>query len=78
MLAAYLGVEVGAAYVAAGEPRLAELKPAVVASYLLAPGVFHDAAASCGAGVVSAPLGDHPAVADVVVARYDDTAASVS
>jgi sirohydrochlorin ferrochelatase len=72
MLAARLGVDVTAAFVSAGEPRLADLRPAVVASYLLAPGAFHDAAVGSGAAVVSAPLGDHPAVADVVLARYDE------
>ena len=33
-----------------------------VASWLLAPGVFHRAALGCGADVVAAPLGSHPAV----------------
>ncbi|MBV9096782.1 MAG: hypothetical protein JO079_01880, partial [Frankiaceae bacterium] len=33
MLAEHLGVDVQVAYVAAGEPRLAEVRPAVVASY---------------------------------------------
>lgn len=71
MLGEHLGVEVSVAYVAAGEPRLADVRPSVVAAYLLAPGTFHDAALGCGAPVVSAPLGDHPALAEVVLARYD-------
>jgi sirohydrochlorin ferrochelatase len=71
MLAGHLGVEVQAAFVAAGEPRLRDVNPAVVSSYLLAPGAFHDAAVGTGAGVVSAPLGDHPAIADVVLDRYE-------
>lgn len=33
-----------------------------VAPWLLAPGVFHRAASGCGAEVVAAPLGVHPAV----------------
>jgi sirohydrochlorin ferrochelatase len=69
MLAAHLGAEVTAAFLSAGEPRVDELKPDVVASYLLAPGAFHDAIVTA-APVVSAPLGDHPAVAEVVLSRY--------
>ncbi|MBV9098712.1 MAG: hypothetical protein JO079_11710, partial [Frankiaceae bacterium] len=57
----------------AGSPRLAELQPAVVASYLLAPGTFYDAISGCGARVASAPLGDHPALAEIVLRRYRAT-----
>ncbi|MDQ3989388.1 MAG: sirohydrochlorin chelatase, partial [Actinomycetota bacterium] len=39
----------------------------VVASWLLAPGLFHRAALGCGADVVAAPLGSHPAVVDRLV-----------
>ena len=53
---------------AAGERRVA------VASWLLAPGVFHTRLAAVGADVVAAPLGAHPDVVAAVVARY--TAAS--
>jgi len=70
MLAAHLDVEVSAAFVSAGEPLLRDLAPAVVSSYLLAPGVFHHAAIASGAEIVSAPLGNHPALADVVFDRY--------
>ena len=41
-----------------------------MASYLLAPGVFHDRLAASGAAWVSAPLGDHPAVAGLVIDRF--------
>jgi sirohydrochlorin ferrochelatase len=75
-LAGVLGVEVTAAFVAAGSPRLADVvttaPAAAVASYLVAPGAFHDAIVATGASVVSAPLGDHPAVAEVVLSRYDE------
>jgi sirohydrochlorin ferrochelatase len=71
MLSEHLGVEVEAAFLSAGEPRLADVTPGVVASYLLAPGAFHDKLSASGATVVSAPLGDHPALADVVLSRYD-------
>jgi sirohydrochlorin ferrochelatase len=46
----------------------------VVATYLLAPGVFADQVAdrslAAGAAAVSAPLGAAPEVADVVIERY--------
>jgi sirohydrochlorin ferrochelatase len=41
-----------------------------VASYLLAPGVFQDRLRASGAAWVSAPLGDHPAVAGLVLDRF--------
>jgi sirohydrochlorin ferrochelatase len=69
-LADRLGVPVEPAYVSAGSPRLADVRPRVVASYLLAPGVFHDAVLACGAEVVSAPIGAHPALAEIVLDRY--------
>lgn len=71
LLAGHLGVDVTAAFLAAGEPRLAAVQPAVVASYLFAPGTFYEAVRASGATTISAPLGDHPALADVVLARYD-------
>lgn len=46
-----------------------------VASYLLAPGYFHDQLAKAGADVVTAPLLPAPAVAEVAIARYDDAVA---
>jgi sirohydrochlorin ferrochelatase len=73
-LAERLGVQVRAAFVTAAEPRLAAVRPRegpwVVASYLLAPGVFAEQVAGCGADVVSAPIGAHPAVAEIVLGRY--------
>jgi sirohydrochlorin ferrochelatase len=67
-----LRVPVDVAFVSAGEPRLADLRPAAVASYLLAPGFFHDEVRRLtpGPAIVSEPLGDHPAVAEVVAERY--------
>ena len=41
-----------------------------VASWLLAPGLFQRNLEQCGADVVAGPLGDHPAVLDVLRARY--------
>ena len=48
-----------------GAPRVA------VATYLLFPGLFADKLATAGADVTSAPLGDAPEVAALVLARYD-------
>jgi len=49
-----------------------------VASYLIASGQFHDQAAAAGADVVSAPLADHPALARLVLHRYDVTAGALT
>ena len=46
-----------------------------VATYLLAEGRFHRALHSTGADVVAAPIGDHPAVTDLVVHRYREQVA---
>lgn len=50
---------------AAGHARVS------VASYLLWPGRFADEVAACGADVVSAPIGAHPALVSLVLERYD-------
>lgn len=74
-----------AAYAAAGCPTADEAVaamtartsgPVAVASYLLAPGLFHDRLRHSAATWVSAPLGDHPAVADLVLDRFRPTAQS--
>jgi sirohydrochlorin ferrochelatase len=41
-----------------------------VASWLLAPGLFQRDLERCGADAVGAPLAEHPAVLDVLCARY--------
>jgi sirohydrochlorin ferrochelatase len=41
-----------------------------VASWLLAPGLFQRNLERCGADAVGAPLSDHPAVLEVLQARY--------
>ncbi len=43
-----------------------------VASYLLAPGYFHDQLAKAGADVVSAPLLPSPVIAEIALSRYDE------
>jgi len=50
----------------------------VVASYLLSPGLFADSLRDAGADLVSAPLGDAPEVAAVVLERYDDACARLA
>ena len=79
LLAAELDAPVIAAFAASGQPTVenavADLRqttggPIAVASYLLAPGLFHDRLATSGADWVTAPLGDHPAVAALVIDRY--------
>ncbi|MEO9140581.1 MAG: CbiX/SirB N-terminal domain-containing protein [Jatrophihabitans sp.] len=60
--------------------RLAALpQPVYVASYLLAPGHFVDAARSAAGadGYVSDPLGVHPALVDLVWVRYDEALGGV-
>lgn len=42
-----------------------------VASYLLAPGFFYDRLLEAGADVVTAPLAPHPALAQIVLDRFD-------
>ncbi len=54
-----------AALRARGAPRVA------VASYLLFPGTFAAQLAAAGADTTSAPLGDAPEVARLVLTRYD-------
>jgi sirohydrochlorin ferrochelatase len=79
LLAGQLRVPTVAAYVCAARPTVAEAvaelaaaagRPAAVASYLLAPGWFQQELGRSGAGWVSAPLGDHPGVARLVLERF--------
>ena len=79
MLAAEVGRRVRVGFVATATPRVdavvAGLRAAgerriTIASWLLAPGIFHTRLAEAGADVVAAPLGAHPDVVATVVARY--------
>lgn len=77
LLGARTGGPVRVGYAATARPRVADLVAAApgrvaVASWLLAPGLFHRAVAGCGADVVAAPLGAHPRVADLVARRYTE------
>lgn len=79
LLAAAVDRPVLPAYLSGAGPRVAATVQAarrrygrvVVAAYLLAPGEFHRRLGGCGAAAVTAPLGDHPALARLVLDRYD-------
>lgn len=79
LLEARLGREVRPAYLSAARPSVRDAVSTArargarrvgVTTYLLAEGRFHRALHSTGADVVAAPIGDHPAVAELVVHRY--------
>jgi sirohydrochlorin ferrochelatase len=79
MLAAYRRAPVVAAFASAAHPTVDEAvtvlasltgRPVAVAAYLLAPGLFHDRLWLSSGAWVSGPLGDHPAVADLIVDRF--------
>jgi sirohydrochlorin ferrochelatase len=64
-------------FVAADGPQLAEVVARLpgrvaVASYLLAPGLFHRRMAESGADVVSPPIGAHDLAARLVLRRFDE------
>jgi len=50
----------------------------VIASYLLAPGFFHDQLAKAGADVVTEPLLPSPALAEIALDRYDAAVATMN
>jgi sirohydrochlorin ferrochelatase len=78
LLAGRVG-EVRLGCIATGSPRVGDVvsrlraagrRRIFIASYLLAPGLFHDRLAGIGATAVTAPLGVHPGVVDLVVERF--------
>ncbi|WP_263170608.1 sirohydrochlorin chelatase [Streptomyces sp. SCSIO ZS0520] len=80
LLARRLGVPVLPAYACAAAPTvpeaLAELRAlgrdrAAVASYFTAPGRFAAQCASAAPWIAAEPIGDHPALAELVLRRYD-------
>ena len=84
LLEARLGREVTPAYLSAARPSVRDAVSTArargarrvgVATYLLAEGRFHRALHSTGADVVAAPIGDHPALAELVVHRYREQVA---
>jgi sirohydrochlorin ferrochelatase len=81
LLSVRLSRPVTAAFASAGSPSVGEALdwlgsgPApriAVASYLLAPGFFQNRLESCGADLVSAPLGVDADLAVLAWARYDE------
>lgn len=80
-LSARTGRRVTSGFLSAQEPtvaaavaaaRAAGARSVAVAGYLLAPGVFSVRLGGAGAEVVAEPLGVHPALVDLVLARYDE------
>ncbi|MGI4896526.1 MAG: sirohydrochlorin chelatase [Janthinobacterium lividum] len=80
-----LGRPVTSGYLSAQSPTVAEAvasaraagaERVAVVSYLLAPGVFSARLAAAGADVVAQPLGPHPDLVELVLARYDAIAGS--
>ncbi|WP_367132114.1 sirohydrochlorin chelatase [Saccharothrix sp. HUAS TT1] len=62
-------------YAATAEPRVGDVVASApgrvaVASWLLAPGLFHRVVADSGAAVVAAPIGAHLRVVEAVLLRY--------
>lgn len=80
LLSALTGSRVSLAFAATGDPQLAEAVDrararraggrVVVASYLLADGLFQQRLHGCGADLVSEPLGTHPGLARLVANRF--------
>jgi sirohydrochlorin ferrochelatase len=85
MLAARVG-EVHLGCVATGAPRVCDIvrvlrvagrRRIFIASYLLAPGLFHTRLHEYGATAVTAPLGVHPDIVELLVDRFVGVAAAV-
>lgn len=84
LLAELTGRTVVPSYLCAGTPTPRDAVDALRASgadhialagYLLGPGHFARKAAAAGATTAAEPLGAHPALADLVLARYDEAVA---
>jgi sirohydrochlorin ferrochelatase len=87
MLAAHRHAPVVAAFATAARPTVDEAvsfladvtgQPVAVAAYLLAPGLFHDRLWGSTGTWVSGPIGDHPAVAELILDRFRDEAGTVT
>ncbi|MET9464151.1 CbiX/SirB N-terminal domain-containing protein [Streptomyces sp. NPDC006544] len=81
------GVPVTAAYASAAAPTVPDAVRALtargchrvaVASYFAAPGRFASASAAAAPGPAAAPLGAHPALARLVLHRYDEAVAGLA
>lgn len=87
LLAERLGVPVLPAYASAAAPTVPEAVRALtaqgyrrvaVASYFTAPGRFATECAAAAPWIASAPLGTHPAMARLLLHRYDQASASAA
>lgn len=80
LVSALTGSRVSLAFAATGDPQLHEAVDrarrrghggrVVVASYLLADGLFQQRLQGCGADLVSEPLGTHPGLARLIANRF--------
>ena len=79
LLSAVIGDRVELAFAATGDPKVADAvarlrrqgaRRVVVASYLLAEGLFQDRLRNSGADAVADPLGVHPAMVRLIVSRF--------
>ena len=82
LLSALTGSRVSLAFAATGDPQLPEAVDkarlranrngarVVVASYLMADGLFQERLHGCGADLVSQPVGSHPGLARLVANRF--------
>jgi sirohydrochlorin ferrochelatase len=79
LLSALTGSRVGLGFAATGTPdvstevangRRCGARRVVVASYLLADGLFQERLRACGADLVSQPLGTHPGLARLIANRF--------
>jgi sirohydrochlorin ferrochelatase len=86
LLARRTGTPVVAGFASGTTPTIADAvaglrrggaRSVAVASYLIAPGQFHDLAAASGADVVGGPLADHDALARLMLRRYDTAAVDI-
>ncbi|GGL68493.1 hypothetical protein GCM10010129_09830 [Streptomyces fumigatiscleroticus] len=84
LLADRLGVPVVPAYASAAAPTVPEAVRALtargrhrvaVAAYFTAPGRFATESAEATPWIASSPLGTHPAMADLILHRYDEALA---
>ncbi|GAA4593014.1 hypothetical protein GCM10023194_56260 [Planotetraspora phitsanulokensis] len=85
LLSVRLSRPVTAAFASAGSPTVSQALDrirsgpaprAVIASYLLAPGLFHERLIASGADAVSAPIGADEDVAALVWRRFDEAVAA--
>lgn len=78
-LSALVGSRVRLGFAATGDPHVDDAVAAarrdgarrvVVASYLLADGLFQERLRACGADLVTRPLGTHPGLARLIASRF--------